>query len=81
MLRCVNTSPAHLRPMAKAASLAYRGVTLTLSTGTILAFAVAFNPDMYLCSLMSSDMTGKALANRVSRKKSSPMLYYRGLGS
>jgi len=58
--------------MAKAASLAYRGVTLTLSTGTIFAFIVAFNPEMYLCSLMSSDMTGKALLRRL-RTKPSPI--------
>ena len=67
--------------MARAASLAYRGVTLTLSTGTILVFTLAFHPEMYLCSLMSSDMTGKALSKRTSRRKPDSMLYYMGLGS
>ena len=71
MLHCVNTTPlTPLRSMARAASLAYRGVTLTLSTGTILAFTVAFHPEMYLCSLMSSDMTGKALMQRGRVKRS-----------
>ena len=54
--------------MARAASLAVRGVTLTLSSGTILAFC-AFNPDLYLASLMTSDTTGKALQHRVVRNK------------
>lgn len=49
--------------MAQAASLAFRGVTLTLSSGTFFAF-LSFNPDIYLCTLMSSDTAGKALCQR-----------------
>ena len=63
VLRCVNTTPLTTRLMAHVASLAKRGVTFTLSSGTVFAFLM-FNPDLYLTSLMSSDMTGKALSQK-----------------
>ena len=51
------------------ARLALRGATLTLSSSSLFAFLVVFSPDMYLASLMSSDMTGKALTQRVYRSR------------
>lgn len=49
--------------MAHVASFALRGVTLSLTTTTIIGFS-SFNPDLYLETLMSSDMVGKAFLQR-----------------
>lgn len=57
--------------MTRAASLAYRGVTLTLSSASILTF-LAFDPNLYLASLMTTDMTGKALSQRIKHKATKP---------
>ena len=51
------------------ARLALRGATLTLSSSSVFAFLIVFSPDMYLASLMSSDMTGKALQQRVYKSR------------
>lgn len=49
--------------MAHVASLALRGVTLSLSSATIIGFS-SFNADLYLSALMSTDTYGKAVLQR-----------------
>ena len=54
--------------MKRAASLAFRGVTLSIASTTLIGFST-FHPELYLETLMSSDMFGKALLQRKVKSK------------